>query len=79
MLAYPTAARTAVAVEMLVMKAAGPAGEVVDRIDTSDSAVKTEDSVMAVDEVDVDDTAAGSYTYFQTDSHTAPVFSMNHA
>ncbi len=64
MSAYPTAARTAVAVEGSVMKATGPAAEVVDRtdqLDTTDTTVKTDDTAVAVNDVDVDDTAAGRY------------------
>ncbi len=41
--AYPTAARTAVTVEVSVMKAAGPAAEMVDRTDQlniADTAVR---------------------------------------
>ncbi len=89
--AYVTAGRTAVAVEVSVMKASGPAAEVVDRTnhldtaDTADTAVKYEDTAVqaaddtavAVDDVDVDDTAAAG-AYLQTNAHTASVFSMNH-
>ncbi len=62
------------------MKAAGLAAEVVDRtdqLDTADTAVKTEDTAVAVDDVDVDDTAAADGAYLQTDTHTASVFGMN--
>ncbi len=59
------------------MKAAGPAAEDVDRTDQLDTAVKTEDTAMAVDDVDVDDTAAAD-AYLQTNTHTASVFGMNH-
>ncbi len=62
------------------MKAAGPAAKVLDRtdqLDTADTAVKTEDIAVAVDDVDVDDTAAAG-AYLQTDAHTASVFGMNH-
>ncbi len=83
--ACPTAATTAVTVELSVMKAAGHAAEVVDRtdqLDTADTDVKTEDTaVQAVDNTalavdDVDDTAAAD-ACLQTDAHTASVFSMN--
>ncbi len=89
MSAYPTAARTTVAVVVSVMKAAGPAAEVVDmteQLDIADTAVKTEDTAVqiedtavAVDGVDMDDTAvAAAGAYFQTDTHAASVFGMNH-
>ncbi len=84
--AYSTAARSGVAVDGSVMKAAGPAAEVVDRtdeLDTADTAVKTEDTaVRAADDIavfvdDVYNTAAADGTYLQRDAHSVSVFGMN--
>ncbi len=63
------------------MKAVGTTAEVVDRtvkLDTADSTVKTEDTAVTVDDVDVDDTAtAGGCLH--TEAHTASEISMNHS
>ncbi len=64
------AGRNVFCVEESVMKAAGPAAEVVDRtdqLDTADTAVRaTDDTAVVVDDVDVDnntaDDAAGDHT-----------------